>query len=67
MEARQTGCGHSMSHFLDIVPLGGWGPAHVSLAYAALGDGRVWLANLDWQDDDEVITDASRALTRRPR
>ncbi len=58
----RTGCGHDMSAWRDVVFLGGWDAETVSLAYATLGNGRVWLVNVDWQDNDEQITAESRAL-----
>ncbi len=60
--AGRTGCGYSVSGFPDIVPLGGWDPNSVSLAYIDVGAGRLWLVEADWQDSEDDFNDVSRAL-----
>ena len=59
----RSGCGHSMTAFRDIVPLGGWSEEQVSLAYRDLGAGRVWLVESDWQDSNGgELTQLSRDI-----
>jgi hypothetical protein len=48
----ETGCGFSVTHFPNLVPLSGWNSTHVALGYRNLGQGRVWVADFDWQDLD---------------
>jgi hypothetical protein len=45
-----TGCGYDLRNMPGIVPLGGWGGGSVSLGYIDVGQGRLWLVDLDWQD-----------------
>ncbi len=59
-----SGCGYDMQAFPAIVPLGGWNDTagSVSLAYRALGAGRLWLVEADWQDPDPTFSGGSRFL-----
>jgi hypothetical protein len=53
IQPSQTGCGYSVAHFPYLVPLAGWDSANVGLGYRNLGQGRVWAADFDWQDQDQ--------------
>jgi hypothetical protein len=57
-----AGCGHDISAFPNITPLGGWNADTVSLAYIDVGNGRLWLVESDWQDNAETFTAESLAL-----
>ena len=47
-----SGCGYDMQAFPNITAVGGWTTAgSVSIAYRELGEGRLWLVELDWQDN----------------
>jgi hypothetical protein len=59
-----AGCGHDVSTFPDIIPLGGWDANTVQVAYRDLGRGRVWLVEADWQDTQATMTAASKGLLR---
>ncbi|MGK0357839.1 MAG: hypothetical protein ACI9U2_000122 [Bradymonadia bacterium] len=60
----QSGCGHDLTAFPNLVRLGGWTPETTQLAYRDQGRGRVWFVEADWQDDDAGFNDASRGLMR---
>jgi len=60
--ANNTGCGYSIGHFPDLVPLGGWDANNVSLGYVDIGSGRLWVVESDWQDNQASFTDTSRDL-----
>ncbi len=47
-----TGCGFDVGEFPGVVPLGGWDADNVSLAYFDIGNGRLWLLDIDWQDTE---------------
>ncbi|MCB9529086.1 MAG: carboxypeptidase regulatory-like domain-containing protein [Myxococcales bacterium] len=49
-----TGCGYDIRNMPGIVPLGGWGGGSVALGYIDVGQGRLWLVDLDWQDGGTV-------------
>ena len=49
-----TGCGYAVGHFPDIVPLGGWDLSNVSFGYVDVGLGRLWLVDIDWQDNNSA-------------
>lgn len=51
--ADKSGCGQNMQAFPGITAIGGWTEAgSVSHAYRDLGDGRLWLVEQDWQDNE---------------
>ena len=60
-QAGQTGCGHSVGGFPNVVPIGGWDANNVSIGYVEVGSGRLWLVDIDWQDG-QVIPDAGLDL-----
>jgi hypothetical protein len=57
-----TGCGDDMAGWPGITAVGGWTPRTVSLAYRRHGAGVLWLVEADWQDGQNTLTAASRAL-----
>ena len=57
-----SGCGYDLSRYPGITRLGGWDDISVSLAYIDHGDGRLWLVESDWQDNDVGFTAESLAL-----
>jgi hypothetical protein len=57
-----TGCGYNVGLFPDVVPLGGWDANNVSLGYVDVGNGRLWLVESDWQDNQASFNDVSRDL-----
>jgi hypothetical protein len=46
-----TGCGYDVSNYPGITPLVGWDSNTVAVAYRNKGRGRLWLVDVDWQDD----------------
>jgi hypothetical protein len=60
------GCGYDLSGLPDITPLGSSTDAGdvVSLAYIAVGEGRLWLAESDWPDGDPTFSEQSLRLMR---
>ena len=62
LPSNQSGCGHDVGGFPNVVPLGGWDRESVSLGYVDLGAGRLWLADVDWQDNEGDFTDISLDL-----
>lgn len=57
-----SGCGHDLSAYPGLTPLGGPDPATVHLAYRDLGSGRLWLVEKDWQDGDAAFSEDSRRM-----
>ena len=47
-----SGCGYDLDHLPGITKLAGPDSSTTALAYRDYGAGRVWLANVDWQDGD---------------
>ena len=62
MPEADTGCGYSITHFPDLVPLAGWDAASVCLGYRTLGGGRLWALDIDWQDTDAGQNQDTRDL-----
>jgi hypothetical protein len=60
------GCGYNLFDLPDITWLGGATEdgMTVTLAYAKVGDGRLWLAEADWSDGDPTFTAQSSRLMR---
>lgn len=46
------GCGYAVGAFPSIVPIVGWNSSAVAVAYRTLGTGRMWLVDVDWQDNE---------------
>ncbi len=60
-----VGCGRDMSGWAQpIVRLGGWNANTTSLAYRDLGNGRVWLVETDWQDNNAGFGAEARQMMR---
>jgi hypothetical protein len=59
-----SGCGYSVAAYPNITRLGGWDANTVSLAYRTLGNGRFWLVESDWQDN-QLGAGAFSAATRQ--
>ena len=57
MDPANTGCGFDVSALPGITPLAGWSDTAVAVAYRNLGQGRLWLADFDWQDGGASATD----------
>lgn len=53
LSSSQTGCGYSVAHYPHLTPLAGWDSVNVGLGYRNLGQGRLWAADFDWQDQDQ--------------
>ena len=47
----QSGCGFSVGAYPGITALAGWDSTHAAVGYRALGQGRVWATDFDWQDN----------------
>ncbi|MCB9547808.1 MAG: hypothetical protein H6706_18455 [Myxococcales bacterium] len=60
--AAEAPCGYEVGAFPGITPLGGWAANQVSLAYRDLGEGRLWLVDADWQDNENYWLPQSTAL-----
>ncbi|MCB9547804.1 MAG: hypothetical protein H6706_18435 [Myxococcales bacterium] len=60
--AAEAPCGYEVGAFPGITPLGGWAANQVSLAYRDLGEGRLWLVDADWQDNERYWLPQSSAL-----
>ncbi len=54
-----SGCGFDMSAYPGITWIGGWTNDTVSLAYRDYGQGRLWLVEHDWQDQDVALSTQS--------
>jgi cysteine-rich repeat protein len=50
----QSGCGATVNAYPGITPLAGWGANQVSIAYRDLGQGRLYMTDFDWQDNEMV-------------
>ncbi|MCA9546502.1 MAG: hypothetical protein KC613_18990, partial [Myxococcales bacterium] len=50
--AGDAACGYEVTNFPGITPLGGWAANQVMFAYRDLGEGRLWLLDADWQDNE---------------
>ena len=46
----------------DVVALGGWQEDRYYLGYRDLGLGRLWMADVDWGDGGETLTEGSKLL-----
>ncbi len=46
------GCGYNVGAFPGITPIVGWSSSTVAVAYRRLGTGRLWLVDVDWQDNE---------------
>ena len=57
-----TGCGNDLRNMPGIVPLGGWGDGSVSIGYIDVGQGRLWLVDLDWQDGQDAGPDYAPSI-----
>ncbi|MEZ4463166.1 MAG: hypothetical protein R3F43_01260 [bacterium] len=55
-------CGYEVGAFPGITPLGGWADNQISLAYRDRGNGRLWLVEADWQDNENYWLPQSSAL-----
>ena len=62
--SNREGCGHSVSEFPGITPLGAWDSGAVQLGYRDLGQGRVFAVDADWQDNSDSWRPESTALMR---
>lgn len=63
----ETGCGYDLAALPGITPLGRhdlFSFATVNLAYVKKGQGRVWLVESDWSDNDGFFTTTSRKMMR---
>ena len=63
----ESGCGLDLVDFPGSTRLGGWTPDTTSLAYRDHGLGRVWFAETDWQDGEELpgrFSAATQAVMR---
>jgi IPT/TIG domain-containing protein len=62
-----SGCGYDLSTLPNITPLGRhqlFAMTSVNLAYVKRGQGRVWLVESDWSDNDGLFNRTSRNLMR---
>ena len=57
-----TGCGYSINAFPGVTLLGGWDANNASVGYIDVGAGRLWLVDIDWQDQDAGFTELSRDM-----
>ncbi len=64
MTLGDTGCGFSVDAYPGITALAGWSKSSVSLAYRDLGQGRLWLVEDDWQDDENYSLGPTIAMMR---
>ena len=63
----ETGCGYDLAALPGITPLGRhdlFSFAAVNLAYIKKGQGRVWLVESDWSDNDGSFSTTSRKMMR---
>ena len=54
IQPNEAGCGFNVGLFPDVVPIGGWNANNVSIAYIEVGSGRLWLVDIDWQDNQQI-------------
>lgn len=50
--AGDQACGYEVGHFPELVALGGWTANQVNFGYRDLGEGRLWVLDADWQDNE---------------
>ncbi|MBI4954703.1 MAG: hypothetical protein HY908_21965 [Myxococcales bacterium] len=63
MAMNDTGCGYSIAGYPGVTMLAGWDAANVGLGYRDFGAGRLWLVDVDWQDQDvSAFIDVTRQL-----
>jgi hypothetical protein len=48
----QSGCGYPVQDFPGVTPLFGWDGTNAAGGYRDRGQGRLWLTDWDWQDQD---------------
>ena len=54
IQGNQSGCGFAVGAFPGVTPLAGWSANAVAIAYRDLGQGRLYLTDFDWQDNEFV-------------
>ena len=57
-----SGCGYDISNLPEVTALGGWQEDKYFLGYRDLGLGRLWMADVDWADGSETMTQGSKLL-----
>jgi hypothetical protein len=60
----RVGCGEDLAGVAGLVPLGGWNPQTVSLAYRDLGEGRLYALETDFTEAGAGLSRKGRDLVR---